>query len=441
MAKISLIQVGDVHYPDWDISPYQTDHKDKRMGRAIAAGLTFVPLRRILEWLSRRSNDPNLASIIFMGDFTSKGLPHPLFAALNHFSWLCKAIRKREARPKLLLVPGNHDVGKSDALDLGQFGKFDKITKWAEQTLWYPPPIEDPIHVPLHGATGEVAHVFLINTTLGSWERYLLPPALHEALDNDSVNSMIHPDPSRLQIDVAGVPHVPAPAENYYDQLDTPYVSAKCLDKLSDVVERLPKKDAIIVVGHHNILPQEQPRVASYADLLNAGFMRRRLLQLKRPIIYLHGHTHVDLIEQITDPRNSNAKIVAVCAPKLEMGFNEISIHFDARRSALGVRVLPYRLPAGGTRFGADTDNQVASSLQATVALQPSPEARAVVDKLTFGGRFNVVEIEEKAADLNIPSLSIESVLLELFFWRWIDIDQVGRDMSEWRINVQVRSS
>ncbi len=439
MSTLSLIQVGDIHYPDWDASPSPTDDKDPRLSPVIKAGVTTVTTRRVLERLSKKASETGTSSLIFMGDFTSRGDPKALRAALHHFSWLCKSERAVTARPKLLLVPGNHDVSRDDAITLGQFAKFDQMARWANEALWCPMPMEAAVGVELGESNSGRVRVFLLNTSLGSWERYLLPTALQELVTK--VGAKAEPiDPGKLKIALAGADQA-SKTRGYYDQLDTPYVSAKALEDLRDAIQDTPRGDAIVVVGHHNLLPQEQPRLSSYAEMLNGGYLRRFLLSLARPIVYLHGHTHVELIEEISDPRNPRAKILSISAPRLEDGFNEISFHFDGRQSVIGTRILPWRVSADRTQFAAAAQDRAACTLQNGTALEPSSEGRALFGKLKRDHRYNLRDIEELVAAemVRLGSRSLSNLLLELYFWRWVDVDHIGKSSNDWIVYVPNR--
>ncbi len=439
MTTLSLIQVGDIHYPDWDANPTAIDDKDPRLSPVIKAGVTTVAIRRVLERLSKKASEVGTSSLIFMGDFTTRGDAKGLRAALHHFSWLCKRERTVIARPKLLLVPGNHDVSRDDAMTLGQFGKFDRMAGWATEALWYPMPTEDVVTVELGEPSSGRVRVFLLNTSLGSWERYLLPTALQDIVTR--VGAKAEPiDPGKLAIALAGAAQA-SKTKGYYDQLDTPYVSAKALEDLREAIQDAPQGDAIVVVGHHNLLPQEQPRLSSYAEMLNGGYLRRFLLSLGRPVVYLHGHTHVELIEEVSDPRNPRAKILSISAPRLEDGFNEISFHFDGRQSVIGTRILPWRVSANRTQFAAAALDRAACTLQNGTALEPSLEGRTLFGKLKREYRYNLHDIAEVAAaeKVFLGKRSLANLLLELYFWRWIDVDHIGKSSNDWVIFVPNR--
>jgi hypothetical protein len=429
LTKVTLVQVGDIHYPDWTQTPYETDEKDKKLSAGIRAGVTHAPMRLVLGKLASLAEHAHTAAVAFMGDFTSRGQKAPLAAALSHMSWLCRADRGRQGLPTLLLVPGNHDVSKADAVDLGQAGKFEAMAKLAEAALFEPMPVEGHVAASFSATGGGKVSVFLLNTTLGSWEPYLLPEPL-EAAVNKAPDAVPSARVSDAEIAVAGASANPEPL-GYYDQLDTPYVSARSLQELREAVRATPRGDAIVIIGHHNLLPQEQPRLSNYAELINAGYFRRFLLSLDRPIVYLHGHTHKDTVEEVVDPRKPRSRVVCIAAPKLEDGFNEISFHFDARGGALGLRLLPWRLAGDRGSFNPVAAEQAALSLINGV-LRPSKDAHELHDKLTStsSDRFHVYDIEDLAEGVAVDILTAR--LLELFFWRWIDISNVAAPWEEW---------
>lgn len=371
-----------------------------------------------------------------MGDFTSRGAADALRGALNHMSWLCKSDRSVNSRPLLLAVPGNHDVNREDAINLGQFGKFDRFREYSNEALFYSPPVDGVAEVPIGSASSGIIHIFLVNTTLGSWEPYLLPPELqhviHEPLDKNLTLS----DLSKVNVQPAA-PRAEGDKKGYYDQLDTPYVAAVAIQRLGEIIETIPRKDAIVIIGHHNILPQEQPRLASYAELLNAGYLRRFLLSLGRPVIYLHGHTHHYLFEEVscTIP---NAKLVCIASPQIGDGFNEISIYFDEQRCVLGMRLLPWRISQDRGKFSAETQNQIAVSLQDGTSQHPTKSAGLVFSSLVAGQRYSLRDIETiLSSNTNAPQpIHLDEIVLELLFRKWVEIDNLSHSHDEWIVRV-----
>ncbi len=99
-----------------------------------------------------------------------------------------------------------------------------------------------------------------------------------------------------------------------------------------------------IVLSHHNLLPQAIPRVALYAELLNAGVARSRLLGLHKTILYCHGHIHDDPIEVLTDPQNPGSQVILISAPTLSRGFNTITTEFGRKGFPLGCIITAHRL-------------------------------------------------------------------------------------------------
>ncbi len=124
-----------------------------------------------------------------------------------------------------------------------------------------------------------------------------------------------------------------------------------CSDLTNGETKQFP-----IVLSHHNLLPQAIPRIALYAELLNAGVARSRLLALGKSILYCHGHIHDDPIEVLTNPLNQGSQVILISAPTLSRGFNTITIEFGRRGFPLGCIVTAHRL---STRDGGVEDKLV----------------------------------------------------------------------------------
>ena len=441
MPKITFLQIGDVHYPDWTSELYQTDDKDRKVSASIKFGITHNPFRRVLTKIVELSSKPHMNGVVLMGDFTSKGDKKKLASALNHFSWLCKEERERLARPHLMAVPGNHDVNKDDAVELGQTGKFQYLNEVAEECLWHPMPVDEIVHIPIEFENA-TANFLLVNTTLGSWEKYLLPPSIEEGVDDSNKKTSVG-DPAKLSLEMAGISEAQVNGENYYDQLDTPYVSSKSTLGITKFFENIERKDAVIVVGHHNILPQIQPRLSPYSEMLNAGFFRKSLLEQEFPMLYLHGHVHHDVIEIIQNPRLSSSKIYSIGAPDITQGFNEVSLFYDRDGRPTGFRVLPWRFSKDRSHFKAKAEEQVVGTLYRESRIWPSAEAQKAFEKVNYGKSYNGSDLVDIFCKANVTDCEdeVESILLELFFLKWIQIENVGKQMIDWVVIKRAETS
>lgn len=431
MATVSVLQLGDVHYPDWSNERTTLDEKDGSVAPSILKHLTHVPMREVLNSISQQANNHE-NGVIAMGDFTSRGDKAALNAALNHLSWLTKDARIADSKPVLFGVPGNHDVNRDDAISMGIDGKFDEMNRMARLAGWCEFPVMDAIHHQIRVEKSAKVHLFLINTTLGSWEKYLLPEALQPALENDQLPTGMVTG----KVDAELVPTVESNAggliDDYYDQLDTPFVSAKSLNTLIETISKIPQKEVVVICGHHNLLPQAIPRISPYAELMNSGIFRQALLKLARPIVYLHGHIHEDRIEKIEDPRLRGSRIYCVGAPALTEGYNALHFYFDPKGNAIAMRLVPWRFSEEKKIFSESKQNRLTANLMAHNRFRKSKLAIATSEVLKNLSRANFQELVEEIDDDSVERQEIESSLIELAVLGEVEIEHIDRPIDDW---------
>lgn len=445
MRRIRILQVGDIHYPDWQFVASDMDAKDQKFSPSISENLRSSAFRAVLRKLRHLALSDSLHGVVFIGDFTSRGRSEFLEGAFRHFSLLCRGSGAASQTIPLLFVPGNHDVNREDALELGTIEKFRRISQLAERFGWQPVPLDRPIPVSV-GKRGCGAEILLVNTSIGSWELQNLPEFLRDKLKTEGWSTPIDLGSLSPIDDGPAIPAAIAPPEKpkdlidqYYSQLDTPYVSATMLTSLMEHLLQ-PGKAFGVVVGHHNLLPQKTPRISPYAEMLNAGFVRAQLLSAGKPILYLHGHIHQDPIEVVSDPRKPGSQVISISAPEIGGGFNELVLFITEQDDLIGVRVIPYRTrPGDGTLVEEEH-----------CFIPTSSNSRTSLDENTFAllGRLKQHRVDRgrdllfwnEVADLvrsNPVADTLEDALIMLHASQEIDIHGLSRPNKDWRIQVR----
>lgn len=180
MRRIRILQIGDIHYPDWRLHPSNLDAKDSQFAPAITDGLRRSSFPAILRKIGQLATAPSCHGVVFVGDFTTAGRSEYLEGVFRHFTLLCRRNGEKSGTP-LLFVPGNHDVNRADARDLGRLEKFRAMTQLAAKYNWEKVPSEQPVQVKLIGK-GCTLSLTLMNTSVGSWELHNLPEFLRDKL-------------------------------------------------------------------------------------------------------------------------------------------------------------------------------------------------------------------------------------------------------------------
>ncbi|MDU0362488.1 metallophosphoesterase [Rhizobium sp. 25PS6] len=445
MRRIRILQVGDIHYPDWQLVPSEIDAKDHKFAPNISESLRSSAFRAVLRKLRHLASSETMNGVVFVGDFTSRGKSEFLEGAFRHFSLLCRGSGATSQTTPLLFVPGNHDVDRKDALELGTIEKFRNISQLAERFGWQPVPLDRPVSVVV-GRSGSSMEILLVNTSVGSWELQNLPKFLRDKLRTEDWSTPIDLGSSSSIDDGPAAPNIaasPGPPgdllDQYYNQLDTPYVSATMLTALMEHLLQ-PGRAFGVIVGHHNLLPQKTPRISPYAEMLNAGFVRTQILSANKPILYLHGHIHQDPIEVVSDPRKPGSQLISISAPEIGSGFNEIILFITDQDDLIGVRVIPYRTRPGDGTLVEEEHCFVPTSLNSRTFLDESTFAllRRLKEYRTERNRDLLFwnEVAELVRSTPVAN-ALEDALIMLHASREIDIHGLNRSNRDWRIQVK----
>ncbi|TIV71952.1 MAG: metallophosphoesterase, partial [Mesorhizobium sp.] len=118
--------------------PLHYQQKDKRAFQAMRSDDRFALGK------SERISLCPLDSIAFMGDFTSRGDKTFIASAFQHFTLLCRAQGRSSKALPLIFVPGNHDVNRDDARELGPTEKFSEMASLAARLGWQTVPVDQP---------------------------------------------------------------------------------------------------------------------------------------------------------------------------------------------------------------------------------------------------------------------------------------------------------
>lgn len=438
-----LLQVGDIHLPDWPNESTQLDVKDKHFSKEIIQDLTEDRLSMILSALNKVANSRAIDSVVLMGDLTSRGQTEHIGRATKILSTLLQDAGN-ERQPIVCGVPGNHDVSKSDAALGGPITKFEPIRTAFREHGFLDIPVEDCVFHAVKNIDGTTVDICLLNTSIGSMSIHLLP----SNLQNEFSDSELHKSPlpfwckennKQAEPDLGSCNEtMENRVDQLYNQLDTPYISRQSLRTLLDRISGT-SREFVLICGHHNILPQRIPRVTPYAEMLNAGLLRDALLETGKLILYLHGHIHESPIEQIIRPKaygaaGHSAQIISVSAPPIWDGFNEIGLFHDENEEIFLVRVTEYR-PNRNGRIGNFSDQMTRYfPLITDNSVLMTKNARRVWDKLRDVSRLTWSELVDECAELNLPDDDLEHLAMLLFCSGAMKIANLGKPRHKWRI-------
>ena len=403
MDQVRIIHIGDIHYPEADEDRFLVDRKDTGVPAGWIRRFSPDKVKQVSEAIVDQSETAD--AVLFSGDLTSRA---SMVGYHDCLKYLIQALRLTDAslwqQESIHVVPGNHDFERplAELDDASIFERFEPIrTAWQDLGL--------PVLVPNAVRTSSVTSgrssvsIFSINSCIGCGDTRNLPEKVR-----DDLTAILRPFLARLDEEEV--------FELLAEQLDTPAVLDEHLNTLERCIAELPNNQMPVILGHHGILPQARPRLSIYTELLNGGVIRQRLASLNRPVIYCHGHIHLDTVELVSHPRHGDGRLVSISAPLYEQGFNVLSVKFGRSGAPLGCEVLPFRLQDhGGVR----------QQPVVRIPLQPTPLANVLGDRTTStalemlqGGERRFDEIRnEWPTDLPRPQRNTLRDVLEDLEW------------------------
>ncbi len=387
MRDFTILQVGDLHFDDLLAAKPDTDSKDSGFPAGLLAAVSAHPLQAVMKPMAEQLDRADAMMVV--GDLSSYG---DLDVYGEAVTYLNKAFALPERNVEIVhAVVGNHDVDRT-LIAPGDRGLADILAKfeplreaWRDRSI----PILEPAAV----RTTEVVEgrigleLFSMNSCVGCGE--YRETVLNAAIEEELKERITAGDLSAR--------------DTLFEQLDSPGFLDEHLAEVTGRIRSLPPNRVPIVLAHHNVLPQFQPRLQIYAEMINAGAARARLAACDRPVIYLHGHIHDDPVEVIEQLRPHNGKLIAISAPQVQAGFNIIRVTFGQRDLPIGVTIEPWRYAYGEVREEASVcislrrpnqENHDATEEILTV-LASEPRARYSQFLKRYRDQFGVSRAEE----------------------------------------------
>jgi len=343
-----IIQIGDVHFPDHNEGSATVDNKDPALSGTFARAIGASPFQQSLRSLIKVLGAKEFSAVAFMGDLTSYGEVSGYEECVKLFAKsfrLSSADDALIAPDKIMIVAGNHDINRDVAVANGSPAKFKPLNKILSNESFLPFHVNsiDQRNVP--NDDGPLM-LLGINSCLGCGETRHIAEALTSKIKDKNLAKKFIDKLNAVVDELVSEGDKPV---QLFEVLDAPIVHSDVVADLCDILNDQPKEKVVILAAHHNLLPQQRPRLAPYTELVNSGAIRRTITSSGRPVIYLHGHIHTSDMETITDPSKPQGEAICISAPAFEDGFNVIEIAFEQDGRPLGCRVLPYRASGAGS--------------------------------------------------------------------------------------------
>lgn len=334
MKDFTILQVGDLHYDDLRNAELDVDVKDRGLSDSIRESLGPHVLQAVMKPMVEQLELSD--AVMITGDLSSYGNYAVYVEAV---SYLNVAFALPDRSPDTLhAVVGNHDVDR-ELIGTGERELREILAKFAPLTVaWqdHAVPILAPDAVRATALEdGKVGiELFSLNSCIGCGEyrERVLDAKLEREL--------------RKRVRAGDK----AARDTLFEQLDSPMFLDEHITEVAATVRSMPATHVPMVLAHHNVLPQFQPRLQIYTEMINSGAVRARLGGCGRAVIYLHGHIHDDPVEVIDQYHPHTGRLIAISAPQVHRGFNVIKITFGQRDLPLGTTVIPWRYRYGEVR-------------------------------------------------------------------------------------------
>lgn len=334
MRDFTIMHVGDLHFDDLRDARTDIDAKDNGISSGVRDVLGAHPLQAVMQPLAEQLEFCDAAMIV--GDLSSYGDLGVYVDAVKYLN-VALALPDREMAAVHAVV-GNHDVDRQ-LIAPGTRTEADVLAKFAPLTdTWvqHSVPILEPAAVRRSEVVvdGVGLELFSMNSCIGCGE--YRERELASDIEEELRTRMAAGDKSAR--------------DSIFEQLDSPGFLDRHLTEVTGAIRGLSSKRVPVVLAHHNVLPQFQPRLQIYTEMVNAGAARARLAACDRPVLYLHGHIHDEPIEVIEQHHPHRGRLIAISAPEVQRGFNIINISFGQRDLPLGVTITPWRYAYGEVR-------------------------------------------------------------------------------------------
>lgn len=409
-----IVQVGDIHYSDTENFASPVDSKDAGFPASLRDSIGTAPLQAVFRSLSHILDTGGIDLITFMGDFTTRGDRAALDDCARYIRRLFADPWPVDRSPDCKLIIGNHDIDRRRDPDSDE--RFEDINAVLTDAGFKGASILAPCETILKGDDGAEVRVFGINSCRGCGQLRLLGNIV-EKHAGPAIRKLLNEGGSDAELD------------ELYEQIDTPAIDEYTLTSLGTSLSYLDETVLPVICAHHNLLPQAMPRIAPYSELINGGAVRTALLNLDRPLLYLHGHLHTSPIEVVRVPDRAHSAIISISAPLFRDGFNVIEIAFSQAAVPLGCRVIAHRLDGSQCRVASSS---IISAWTAAEGLRLATDGARELMKILVPD--NIVPRGDLLAKLGWLDNELDDALTELRWLGAVDIPNYDRPSIHWRV-------
>ncbi|NQU20103.1 MAG: metallophosphoesterase [Candidatus Nealsonbacteria bacterium] len=416
MKAISVLQIGDVHYPcNKDVR--LVDRKDTSVP-AIASAISPKALPKVIRAISTLAQKRPPAAILVCGDLTTRGNTDAYERCVKYLITSLKLVASKN-KNDIHVVPGNHDVDRELCTLRAELNlnKFDRLAA-AWRTEYDDVLVTNGVRETHVSDSRRELTIFSLNSCIGCGEWRLLPDHVRDEL-GAAIEDLRKRDPTAA-FRVEG------------EQLDTPMFDHDDIETLNQKIRDLDINVIPVVLAHHNLLPQELQRIELYTELINSGQFRTTLTAADRPVVYCHGHIHKSPIESICDSTKRESQLISVSAPQLTDGFNELRFHFSRQQQPLGVDVVLHRIMDNGNVVELDC-HRIPFANRQSFLTQELEDLKSCLTSDRI--RFAILKQSfEKQCGVETNQLSFEELIVEAEWLGMVEIENNDKPALYWLI-------
>lgn len=228
LARIRILQVGDLHLPTAARTARSVDQKDQTFSVELRNIISHQPIKAVFKKLYRLLETSVFDGILFMGDMTNYG---QIAGYKSGVSYVANALQLGHGRRHEALfagiIPGNHDINRELAKEPSMTAKFAPLNAALAQVGFGSLPVERSITTAIT-VNGAACHIVLMNSCWGCGVLEYIPEEFRKSVSAAIEAALACGDPKVVKA--------------YYDrQFDTPAFSDKSIDELLDLTTSLPR--------------------------------------------------------------------------------------------------------------------------------------------------------------------------------------------------------
>lgn len=272
MKSIRLLHITDFHFGKGNVYEDTADIKDKSVSKSIISKINSNWTEEFYSSIENWSkiNRTKIDAIVCTGDIGDSGIPKNIELGVKFLEQLCQ--RLEIDKNQIYLCPGNHDLQRNN--ERTEFDVYERKLKAVSINNF-------SVYDNSFTATIKGIPLIALNSCLGGTSQSEFSIKFNKIIQNI-------PNEQRTEI----TDELNKLGQNYLlDFLDIPAIGNKQIKETLDFISQNDSDSAIILM-HHNPVPNDSIEIRPYCNIVDSGKFLTELLNTKKKIFILHGHTH-----------------------------------------------------------------------------------------------------------------------------------------------------